>query len=66
MMSTYKIEFNDQTKDDVIKLVKEFSHDILIDHVDHESLTITIESDDAEIIYNDLLQAIGREVYSRK
>ena len=66
MMSTYKIQFTDETRDNVIRLVKDYSHDILVDHVDDDSITITIESDEAETIYNNLLEAIGRQVYARK
>jgi hypothetical protein len=65
-MSTYRITYTKDVRDDVVNIVKGFSNDILIETVEDEGVTITIESEEAEDIYNRLLEEIGRKVYAVK
>lgn len=63
-MSTYRIPYTKDVRDDVVNIAKSFSNDILIETVEDEGVTITIESDKAEDIYNSLLEEIGRKIYA--
>lgn len=65
-MTVYRIHYNEDTRDEVLEIVKNFSNDIIINDTDENSMGITIETDEAEMIYNDLLEEIGRSVYARK
>ena len=65
-MSTYKIRYTEDLRNDVITIVKDFSNDILIDTMDDDGVVITIESEYADDIYNRLLEEVGRKVYARK
>ena len=65
-MTTYRIPYTDDTREEVLAIVKDFSHDILIDTVDEYGVGITIETDEAPKIHNDLLEEIGKKVYATK
>lgn len=66
MMSTYSIMCSPDTRDDVVRLVSDFSNDVLIDRLEDDRVTITIESDQADSIYNQILEEVGRKVYARQ
>lgn len=61
-MENYKIHYTDETKDVVLDVVKNFSNDIIIDNVSDDGVGITIESDEAELLYQELLEEISRRV----
>lgn len=57
-MENYRIYFTDDTRNTVMETVRNFSNDILIDNVTDDSVGITVESDDAESRYHELLDVI--------
>jgi hypothetical protein len=61
-MKTYVIGFDAPDLDNVLELIRGFSNDILIDRIDEDKVTITIEQDDAESdkMYSHLQEAILR------
>jgi len=61
-MKTYMIGFDAPDKENVLELIRDFSNDIVIDRVDKNNITITIELDDAEAdkMYEHLQEAILR------
>lgn len=66
MMSTYRIRYDDMTRESILSIVKDFSNDILINDVAPDSVGITIETDEAEMIYQDLLEEIDQRVYNKR
>ena len=61
-MKTYVIGFDTPDRDNVLELIRDFSNDILIDRIDEDQVTITIEQDDEESdkIYSHLQEAVLR------
>jgi hypothetical protein len=62
-MENYRIYFGNNEKDEILKILGR-SNDVVIDNIDEHSVGITIERDDAEFLYMNLLEIIEREVYS--
>jgi hypothetical protein len=64
-MNNYKIKFLENQRDDVLHILRQ-SNDIIIDNIGEYSIGITIERDDAEEIYQDLLEKIDHQLYQQK
>jgi hypothetical protein len=60
-MNNYKIKFLENQRDDVLHILRQ-SNDIIIDNIGDVSIGITIERDDAEEIYQDLLDRIDQQL----
>lgn len=61
-MENFKIHYTEETKERVLEVVKNFSNDIIIDNVSDEGVGITIESDEADLLYHDLVEEISRRL----
>jgi hypothetical protein len=61
-MENYRIYCEENERAEVMSILRKYN-DIVIDNVNSTSFGITIERDDAESFYNDLLEEIDREVY---
>jgi hypothetical protein len=61
-MKTYKIRFDPSDRDHVLELIRDFSNDVMIDHIGERSVMITIEREDAESdrMYSDLQETVLR------
>jgi hypothetical protein len=61
-MENYRIYCEENERAEVMTILRKYN-DVVIDNVDSNSFGITIEREDAEALYQDLLDEIGREVY---
>jgi hypothetical protein len=61
-MKTYTIGFDASDRDNVLELIRDFSYDIIIDRVEEDNVRLTIELDDDESdkMYNYLQEAVLR------
>lgn len=64
-MGNYRIYYEEGEKNRVISVLRRHN-DIIIDNIAETSVGITIEREDAESFYRDLLEEIDREVYSSR
>jgi hypothetical protein len=55
----------EKERTNVLGILKQ-SHDVIIDHIDDISVGITIERDDADEFYEELLEKIDHEGYHHK
>ena len=64
-MKTYKVNYSETTKNKVMDIVRNFSHDIIINKMEEDGVMITIELDDTEAddLYNRLVDAIGLKAH---
>jgi hypothetical protein len=60
-MENYEIHFNESERDAVLKIISS-SNDVLVNNIKLTSVGITIQQDDAEPIYQALLERIDREL----
>lgn len=61
-MENYRIYFNENERAEIMSILRKYN-DVVIDNVTSKSLGITIEREDAEDFFNNLLEEIDREVY---
>ncbi|MEX2232590.1 MAG: hypothetical protein WD824_10545 [Cyclobacteriaceae bacterium] len=61
-MENYRIYCEENERAEVMSILRKYN-DIVIDNVNSTSFGITIERDDPETFYNNLLEEIDREVY---
>jgi len=61
-MENYRIYCQESERAEVMSILRKYN-DVVIDNVNSSSFGITIERDDAESFYNNLLEEIDREVY---
>lgn len=62
IMENYRIYCEENERAEVMSILRKYN-DIVIDNMNSKSFGITIERDDAEIFYSNLLDEIDREVY---
>lgn len=62
-MNNYKVHYDPPMQDKIISIVKNFSNDILIDKVEDDGVSITIELEDEEsqILYKELIEHINEQ-----
>lgn len=63
VMENYRIYFEPGEEEHILSILRA-SNDILIDNINANSFGITIERDDADAFYIQLLDRIDREVYA--
>lgn len=64
-MENYRIYFDEPERNAVVRIVRQYN-DIIIDNIDSHSIGITIERDDSDVFYKNLMDEIDREVYSMR
>jgi len=64
-MENYRIYFDEPERNAVVRIVRQYN-DIIIDNIDNHSIGITIERDDSDVFYKNLMDEIDREVYSMR
>lgn len=62
-METYRVYYDEGHRNAVLKILNR-TNDILINNIMKDSVGITIERDDAEILYREITDQINREVYN--
>ena len=61
-MENYRIYCEEKERAEIMTILRKYN-DVVIDNVNSTSFGITIERDDPESFYNNLLEEIDREVY---
>lgn len=61
-MENYRIYCEEHERAEVLTILRKYN-DVVIDNVDSHSVGITIEGDNAEAFYQDLLNEVDREVF---
>jgi hypothetical protein len=61
-MENYRIYCEQNERAEIMSILRKYN-DVVIDNVSSTSFAITIERDDAEVFYHNLLDEIDREVY---
>ncbi|HEY0739950.1 MAG TPA: hypothetical protein VGD40_00760 [Chryseosolibacter sp.] len=61
-MENYRVYYQEGEQEDILRILRR-SSDVVIDNINHNSIGITVERDDAERFYVQLLDQIHREVY---
>lgn len=61
-MENYRIYCQENERAEIMSILRKYN-DVVIDNVNSTSFGITIEREDAEAFYNNLLEEIDREVY---
>jgi hypothetical protein len=64
-MKNYRIYFDGSEREDVLNILRKYN-DVIIDNVDDHSVGLTIELENSEILYRDLMAEIDREVFSMR
>jgi hypothetical protein len=64
-MTNYRIYFDDSERNEVVKILRNYN-DVVIDNIDNHSVGITIENDDSEKLYREIMEIIDRDVYSSR
>jgi len=62
-MENYRIYCEESERAEIMSILRKYN-DVVIDNVNSTSFGITIERDDPESFYSDLLEEIDREVYT--
>lgn len=62
-MENYRIYCEENERAEVMSILRKYN-DVVIDNVNSTSFGITVERDDPETFYNNLLEEIDREVYA--
>ena len=62
-MENYRIYCEENERAEIMSILRKYN-DVVIDNVNSTSFGITIERDDPEAFYHDLLEEIDREVYT--
>jgi hypothetical protein len=61
-MENYRIYCQENERAEIMSILRKYN-DVVIDNVNSNSFGITIEGDDAEVLYRNLLDEIDKEVY---
>lgn len=61
-MENYRIYFEEGDRAEVMRILRKYN-DVVVDNVDANSFGITIEHDNPEAFYRDLMNEIEREVF---
>jgi hypothetical protein len=62
-MENYRIYCEENERAEIMSILRKYN-DVVIDNVNSTSFGITVERDDPESFYNNLLEEIDREVYA--
>lgn len=62
-MENYRIYCEENERAEIMSILRKYN-DVIIDNVNSTSFGITIERDNPESFYNNLLDEIDREVYA--
>jgi hypothetical protein len=62
-MENYRIYCEENERAEIMSILRKYN-DVVIDNVNSTSFGITVERDDPETFYNNLLDEIDREVYA--
>jgi hypothetical protein len=60
-MQNYRIYCEENERAEIISILRKYN-DVVIDNVNSNSVGITIERDDPDTLYEEVLMEIGREV----
>lgn len=61
-MENYRIYCNENERAEIMSILRKYN-DVVIDNVNSTSFGITIERDNPETFFNNLMEEIDREVY---
>ena len=61
-MENYRIYCEENERAEIMSILRKYN-DVVVDNVNSTSFGITIEREDAEHFYNQLLEEIDRDVY---
>lgn len=61
-MENYRIYCEENERAEIMSILRKYN-DVVVDNVNSTSFGITIEREDADQFYNQLLEEIDREVY---
>lgn len=61
-MENYRIYCEENERAEIMSILRKYS-DVVVDNVNANSFGITIEREDPEILYDQLLEEIDREVF---
>jgi hypothetical protein len=64
-MENYVIRFNETEREEVLDILSR-SNDIIINHVEPDSVGITIQLDESDQAYRALLDQIDRELHAKQ
>ena len=62
-MENYRIYCEENERAEIMSILRKYN-DIVIDNINSTSFGITVERDDPETFYENLLEEIDREVYA--
>lgn len=62
-MENYRIYCEENERADIMSILRKYN-DVVIDNVNSNSFGITIERDEPDVLYDQLMEEIGREVFS--
>lgn len=60
-MDNYVVQFKESERDAVINIITR-SNDIVLNHIEPDSINITIQRFDSDAVYEELLRQIEREL----
>jgi len=61
-MQNYRIHFEPQDRTCVVAVLRKYN-DVIIDNISENSVGITIECDDPQILYDDLIHEIDQTIF---
>lgn len=64
-MENYRIYCEENERAEITAILRKYN-DVVIDNVDSQSFGITIEREDADALYDQLLDEIDREVFQHR
>jgi hypothetical protein len=64
-MNSYRIYFDETERNEVVRILRGYN-DVIIDNIDDNSVGITIELDNGDVLYRELMEIIDRDVYSTR
>ncbi len=64
-MENYRIYCEESERAEIMSILRKYN-DVVIDNVNSTSFGITIERDDPEVLYDQLLEEIDREVFTHR
>lgn len=62
-MENYRIYCEENERADIMSILRKYN-DVVVDNVNSNSFGITIERDEPRALYDQLMEEIGREVFS--
>lgn len=62
-MENYRVYCEENEREEIMSILRKYN-DVVIDNVNTNSFGITIERDDPDTFYNNLMEEIDRDVYA--